>query len=201
MLSVIKYKTIEQCCGLSFKDTALLVIDMQNYFYLESSHAQIPAILAIIPQINMLINAFPDDKIIYTKHYNIKNANDNMNRFWGRVLEKDTEYFELISDIKFNSQATTIEKQTYNAFHNTDLDSLLKNKNIKHLVICGVFAHLCVETSCREAFVRDYDVILPIDAIADYNYEYHKATVRNLAHGFAYISYAEEIAALVEKCK
>jgi isochorismate hydrolase len=61
--------------------SALLVLDMQDYFLNEESHAFVPSAPAIIPGINKLINAFlkfPENKlpVIFTKHINsVQNAN------------------------------------------------------------------------------------------------------------------------------
>ena len=44
--------------------------------------------------------------------------------------------------------------------------------------------NLCCETTARSAFIRGFDVIMPVDATAAYNYEFHLATFLNLAYMF-----------------
>ena len=51
-----------------------------------------------------------------------------------------------------------IEKSTYDAFHGTDAEGILNEMGVKEVVIAGVMTHLCVETTARSSFVRDFDV-------------------------------------------
>jgi isochorismate hydrolase len=53
--------------------------------------------------------------------------------------------------------------------------------------------HLCCETSARSAFMRGFEVFFPIDGTATYNRDFHLATLRNLAHGFATMTTVREL--------
>lgn len=170
------------------ENTALLILDMQNYFYSKDSHARIPSIEAIIPNINKLIDKFEELKlpIIFTKHHNNNITPGSMLNFWGRVLEKGSNSFNLIDEIRIPDNSIIIEKTQYDAFYETNLDNILIRNRIENLVVCGVFTHLCVETTIRGAFCHDYLVYFPIDATATYNKQFHLSSVLNLGHGFAY---------------
>lgn len=176
-------------------NSALLVIDMQQYFSSESSNACIPALNQIVPNINSLIEKFDSQKIpiIFTKHFNQNNSDNSMLRFWNGHLDKSSIFFELISKLIIPDDAIIIEKETYNAFHGTQLEVILQKLNIQNIFICGVFSHLCVETTARAAFVRNFDVSLVADATASYLYEYHFSTVLNLSHGVASISLTNDL--------
>jgi len=52
--------------------------------------------------------------------------------------------------------------------------------------------NLCVETTARQAFVRDLRVRVLLDATATASEELHLAALRNLAYGFAHVQTAEE---------
>ncbi len=80
---------------------------------------------------------------------------------------------------------TILIKNQYDAFYDTELESILKENNVLYLVICGVMANLCCETTVRSAFVRGFRPVLPVDATAAYNREFHLATFRNLGFGFS----------------
>jgi nicotinamidase-related amidase len=45
--------------------------------------------------------------------------------------------------------------------------------------------NMCCETTARSAFVKGFDVVMPVDATAAYNYEFHLATFLNLAYMFS----------------
>ncbi|MCK4594746.1 isochorismatase family protein, partial [bacterium] len=85
------------------------------------------------------------------------------------------------------------------AFFETPLEALLNEKQVTQLVICGVMTHLCCETTARSAFVRGFQVILPVDATATYTKELHRATLLTLSHGFAIPLLTKNLVKLVER--
>ena len=49
-----------------------------------------------------------------------------------------------------------VEKRCYSAFHNTQMDDILRRRDIKSLVMTGVATNVCVESTLREAFFHGY---------------------------------------------
>ena len=79
-------------------------------------------------------------------------------------------------------------------FANTDLDLLLKKHGIHKLVVVGLIAHTCVESTVRFAAELGYDVAVVKDAIADYSDEHmHAALVTNLPNYAGAIVSAKEL--------
>ena len=79
-------------------------------------------------------------------------------------------------------------------FANTDLDLLLKRHGIQKLIVAGLIAHTCVESTVRFAVELGYDVTLVKDATADYSEEFmHAALVTNLPNYASAIVTTEEI--------
>jgi nicotinamidase-related amidase len=62
-------------------------------------------------------------------------------------------------------------------FANTNLDFLLKQHNIDHVVIVGMKANTCIDTTARYTVELGYHISLIKDAIAAFNCEEIKATV------------------------
>ena len=56
-------------------------------------------------------------------------------------------------------------------FANTDLDLILKRHGIQKLIVIGLIAHTCVESTVRFAAELGYDVTVVKDATADYSDE------------------------------
>ena len=54
-------------------------------------------------------------------------------------------------------------------FANTDLDLLLKKHGIQKLIVIGLIAHTCVESTVRFAAELGYEVTVVRDATADYS--------------------------------
>ena len=79
-------------------------------------------------------------------------------------------------------------------FANTDLDLLLKRHGIQKLIVAGLIAHTCVESTVRFAVELGYDVTLVKDATADYSEEFmHAALVTNLPNYASAIVTTEEV--------
>jgi bifunctional isochorismate lyase/aryl carrier protein len=169
--------------------TALLILDMQEFFFNENSHAFIPSAHATIRPIKSLANLFISNNlpIITTRHINSRENARQMDYWWRDILTEESEYSQLITDFNI-PQAELIIKSQYDAFYDTNLHEILRKNNIEQVIITGVMTHLCCETTARSAFIRGYNVFFPIDGTATYNEDFHNATLTNLAHGFANIT-------------
>jgi isochorismate hydrolase len=179
--------------------SALLVLDMQGYFLDAASHAYIPSAPAIVPSICELIRAYAAHglPVIYTQHLNTPQNAGSMARWWRELLTAENP-LSAIAPVFDLSIGTVIHKSQYDAFYNTSLENLLRQKNVTQLVISGVMTHLCCETTARAAFVRGFDVFFLIDGTATYTEEFHIATLRNLSHGFAVPTLTKDILTAIE---
>lgn len=91
-----------------------------------------------------------------------------------------------------------ISKTRYDAFMDSPLEKLLREVGVLQLVICGVMTHLCCETTARSAFMRGFEVFFTIDGTATYNEAFHRASLLNLAHGFATPVLVQDILTILE---
>ena len=81
---------------------ALLVLDMQEYFFQEGSHAFIPSAPAIVPGISKLIAAFSSAgyPIITTRHTNTIEDAGMMAKWWQDLINLQISYSQNIKPIK-----------------------------------------------------------------------------------------------------
>jgi ureidoacrylate peracid hydrolase len=87
-------------------------------------------------------------------------------------------------------------------FANTDLDLLLKKHGIHKLIVIGLIAHTCIESTVRFAAELGYDATVVKDAIADYADEFmHAALVTNLPNYASAIVSADEIVDSISSLK
>ena len=112
-----------------------------------------------------------------------------LGEWWDNDLIFDgTVDSELIPEIGELTEADeVVEKNTYSAFENTRLQEMLVEKGVEEVIITGVMTNLCCETTAREAFVKGFRVFFSTDATATSDLELHEATLKNMAHGFAYL--------------
>ena len=166
-------------------DCALLVLDMQDHFLSPDSHAYIPSAPAIVPGINRLINQFAaaSQPVIFTRHLNTLENAGPMKHWWRNMIMENNPRSRITSALNLDT-GTILIKSQYDAFHQTELNALLKRRNVSRVIITGVMTHLCCESTARSAFMRGYEVVFTIDGTATYNEQFHYATLLNLAHGF-----------------
>jgi len=181
----------------SLRSTALLVIDMQNFFLNPKSKTFTPGGLAIIPNSAKLIKAFRKNNlpVIYTAHVHKSPEMDGgiMAWWWEGMVIENTDDAKIHKALAPRPEEKVIYKHRYNAFYNTDLEITLRCLKITDLVICGIMTNLCCETTARDAYMRDYRVFFLLDATGTVDEELHLATLKNIAFGFAYVTKTEEI--------
>ena len=171
----------------SMKKSALLVIDMQEFFLNEKLHAFISAGKTIIPNINLLIDNYrkKGNLIIFTYHaLEINEKPGVMGRWWGDMLRINNPLSKIHSSINLKKSDITIRKNRYSAFIGTNLEQILKEKKIDNIVITGIMTHLCCESTARDAFMKDYDVYFVVDATASETETLHFSSLITLSDGF-----------------
>jgi ureidoacrylate peracid hydrolase len=77
-----------------------------------------------------------------------------------------------------------VEKFRPDAFHQTNLDLLLRAKQIKTVVVLGTITEGCVESTIRAASYHDYYVVVVQDAIASPNKDLHEGSMRLFRNRF-----------------
>lgn len=181
--------------------SALMVIDMQEYFLGEKSHAGLPAAKAIVPNISLMLGAYREQgfPVLFTYHAHKKDEDPGiMGRWWGDLIWEGTPDSKIVSTLEPLKSETVIRKVRYSAFTGTDLEKILRNKGVESIVITGVMTHLCCESTAREAFMRDFEVYFVVDATASQYEELHLSSLRTLSDGFALPVTTDEILAKME---
>ena len=168
------------------KSSALLVLDMQEYFLREDSHAFVPSAPAILPGINALISAFMKSKqiVIATRHVNTPEDAGMMSKWWRDLITSQTAFPHYGKQLKLGN-AIQMDKTQYDAFLHTGLEETLRSHGLEQIIITGVMTHLCCETTARSAFMRGFEVFFAVDGTATYNEALHRASLLTLSHGFA----------------
>jgi nicotinamidase-related amidase len=74
-----------------------------------------------------------------------------------------------------------VEKTRYSAFHNTSLEPLLRGLSVDTVMLAGVITNVCVEATARDAFHRDFRVVVLRDCVSGFSRELHDASLRTMA--------------------
>lgn len=180
------------------KEVGLLVIDMQNGFcHPEGARAKAFGVDAIamprasIPNVVGMMRLcrsagvritltrqvhYPDDQA--RKKRRIPSHLDRR----GVKLElcwRGTWDSELIDEIKaeVRPEDDIIIKHRASAFYNTPLEAELRIKGIQVLIITGTTTSFCIDSTIRDAYMRDYDVLVPAECVSDTDQSAHDAVL------------------------
>jgi len=95
----------------------------------------------------------------------------------GRILVRGEYGHDIVDELKPAPGEPVVDKPGKGAFYATDLDSMLHNRGIRQLVVCGVTTEVCVNTSVREANDRGYDCLVLEDCVGSYFPAFQKAAL------------------------
>jgi len=177
------------------KIMGLIVVDMQNDFVhpdgaLGKQGFKVDNLELLIGKINNLIKISKSYGIpvIGTRHIIRQNKRGEaeggglwveMRQFlkhegfregtWGAELVEGLEPPEFI-----------INKPRFSAFYETDLETLLRGVKVESIIFSGVATNVCVESTIRDAFFRDFRVISVEDCMGAYTREAHEGSLRTL---------------------
>ncbi len=171
--------------------SALLVVDMQNFFLVPKSHAYLPAAPAIIGNINGLVDLFLrlGGKVIYTRTVQDTQHPSTMLQWWSSTPVTEGEMANIFHEISV--KGPVIVKPTYSSFLGTELDVHLDG--MENVFICGVMTDLCCETTCRDAFVRDYRTFFIADGTATTTEKMHISSLISMCNGLAEVLLCKEV--------
>ena len=95
----------------------------------------------------------------------------------GRILVRGEPGHDIIEDLYPGAGEPVVDKPGKGAFYATDLETILKHRAIRQLIVCGVTTEVCVSTTVREANDRGYDCLVLEDCVASYAPAFHRAAL------------------------
>lgn len=191
--------------------TALIVVDVQNDFcHPDGYHAKTGADMSMMPamaeSMRTLVAAARDAgalvvwvRATYDEIFQGAPLGEQMTK-GGNALERCREgswgadwYDDLRPREAPNELIVT--KHRYSAFWDTEIDLYLRSNGIGTVVVAGVITSGCVESTARDAFFRNYYVVLPGDASGSYARDRHDASLRKMGMTMADVTTARDVAA------
>ena len=84
----------------------------------------------------------------------------------GRLLVRGELGHDLVDEMQVRAGEVVVDKPGYSAFHQTDLDQILRSQGVGTLLVCGVTTEVCVHSTLRAATDLGYRCITVADACA-----------------------------------
>ena len=168
---------------LDARTSAFLVIDMQNDFldpggYFGQRGLDVGRLARAVNPIATLREALPGGmRTVFTVQVYEPDGSDDLQRVPRLKPARLTRSVgdvpavrgswgaQIVPALAPRPQDVLVTKRRFDAFHQTDLELLLRCWGVKTIVFAGVVADVCVETTLRAAYVRDFDVVLARDCV------------------------------------
>lgn len=85
---------------------------------------------------------------------------------------------QLVDDLPRTDFA--LEKPRASGFYATPLDVLLRGLDTKTVIIVGAYTNQCVVSTARDAWARDFKVVVVTDGVTAFDEALHRATLESL---------------------
>jgi ureidoacrylate peracid hydrolase len=200
---------------LGSSNTALLVVDVQNDFchnqgvFSKYKSATLDHVERAVSNLSALIENCRESNLpiifIRTTHSDWTNSPSWLKRMEGagekmRICAPDS-WGSNFYNVAPKESDCIVTKHRYSAFIGTDLDLILRSKGIENILVTGVATNVCVESTARDGYHRDYNVILIEDCCGAYDNAEHAATLNNISKFFGVVTSSETLIASLEKVR
>lgn len=201
--------------------TALLVVDMQEYFLNpDSPYGAVlngrvagytgdfmeQATTRVVPNLSRLVDAFRarGAPVAWSKLASGLPGGEDLSAPMKRLNQvarqqglaaaipwQGDRWAQFLPELSARDDELVIHKTTYGAFASTGLEALLKAQGLSLLVLGGVVTNVCVEATAREAVDRGFEVVIAGDACCAYSPEVHQASLFSFQATFGQVRSTE----------
>jgi nicotinamidase-related amidase len=146
--------------------TALIVVDMLNPYAHEDADALASSVRGQLGRMVAL-----RDEARRREDVLLAYVNDNGNA-WAAGREAlvehalSGEYPDLVEPIVPDNTVPFLAKGRHSIFYQTALDHLLRIEEVERVILVGQVTEQCILYSALDAYLRGYEISVPLDAIA-----------------------------------
>jgi len=188
--------------------TALLVIDMQNFYMIEGNPSFCAPALGIVPAINRLAGACrrAGVEVIWVRNVTHPDVFKSWSNFYGRLkpdrledrkknLARDSEGFKLWPELEVREGDLYVSKTRYSAFIEgaSNIRTVLAERAVDTLIMCGIVTNVCVESTARDAMMLNYRVLIAEDACASGSAAGHSAALNTFYTNFGDVQMTDQV--------
>ncbi len=184
---------------VTVKNTALIVVDMQNIWVHPRGARYLPMSEDIVPKIQELLqfcrsNQVPVIYLHTTKRKDLADvgifadikpqthdADDEWSNFEG------SPGAELYEPVRPAGGDILVKKFRYSGFYGTQLENLLRALGRDTIAIAGVATNVCCDSTARDGAMRDFKVLFLSDCNASFTQEEQDATLNNFDKHFGVV--------------
>ncbi len=198
------------CESFDAATTALVVVDMQNYFMTAPYLGACPVAQEIVPNINRLADAMrkAGGKVVWVQNLAPWESEESWSvqkeRFGGdkakirarwEAMQRDHHGFQLWPALDVREGDERVIKRRYSAFihGSSNIENVLQDYSIRTLIVTGVATNVCCESTARDAMMLNYRTLMVSDACAAATDHEHAAALGNFYLFFGDVQTTAEV--------
>ena len=201
--------------SLSVSQTAVIVVDMQNAYaspggYLDLAGFDISGAASVIQNTKGVLevargagmpviffqNGWDADYVEAggpgSPNFHKSNALKTMRarpELQGKLLAKGGWDYALVDELAPQPGDIVLHKTRYSGFFNSQLDSTLRSRGIRNIVLVGIATNVCVESTLRDGFFLEYFGVVLADATHQAGPSFvQEAALYNIEKFFGWVS-------------
>jgi ureidoacrylate peracid hydrolase len=117
----------------------------------------------------------------------------------GKILTHGSWDYEFVDELKPAPSDIIVPKARYSGFCGTALDNILRARDIRHLIFVGIATNVCVESTIRDAYHREFFCILAADATQQSGPAFiQDATLYNVERFLGWVATTDAICSALE---
>ena len=202
------------------KQTALLVIDVQNTYLERPDRATLPAEEqrrydlwtpfhermhnTVIPNTAKMLDLARRHGIeclfariaCHTEDGRDRSLSQKMPGWNNLLLPKDEQPSQLVAALAPKGDEITVTKTTDSALTGTNLRLILHNLGIKNVICCGIFTDQCVSSTVRSLADESYNAVVLEDCCAAASDELHARELEIINMIYCHVMSSAELAAM-----
>jgi len=203
-LGQIFYNDNRKKAAMNEHNRALLIIDMQYDFAVPGGACEVAGAHATIPIIRKVLTSFRDlgQPVFHiVREYRSDGSDVEISRQEALktrpMVVPGTPGARIVPGLESIEGEYRIVKQRFSAFMFTELDLILRRKEITHLVVTGTQLPFCLRATLFDGLSLGYHMTLLTDASSSRTQEIHLANIRDIRDaGMACVSVGEYLAGI-----
>jgi nicotinamidase-related amidase len=188
--------------------TALVVVDMQNYYMKPGFQSEVPAARDTVPAVNRLAGALraAGGTVVW-----IQTTSDGADKSWrhhhGNMLTPERsarrlkelatggEGYQLWSGLDARPEDLRVVKRRYSAMiaGSSNLEAEMRGRGIDTLLIAGTATNVCCESTARDAMMLDFSTVMVADCLSAMSPAEHQQSLEHFILFFGDVMESGEV--------
>jgi nicotinamidase-related amidase len=187
--------------------TAVIIVDMQRYFLETPPFSGMRTILE--PTAAFLVTARQAGLAVVHVRTEFNEGMANAGRIGSRTrammdslgtaLVQGNPLADVAPELTPGAEDIVITKTRFSGFWQTDLDSVLRKRQIDTLIFAGGTTTVCVESTLRDALFLEYNALVLADCTEDMTPQLHQSALQRINMFFGWVCGSIDVAAALQR--